>query len=107
MSGVPSEVVPKPTISEDALDPLLATAPPSPTIPYSTIVNPDAVDEVVEEAVTSAQAKQLKRAADFRERFYRAQGELSQKGVLVAKFGEVAEIEEQVRSLVFGEQGGK
>jgi hypothetical protein len=60
----------------------------------------------VQEALTSAELKQKKRAAEFKGRFEAAKEKLEPKGVRVIKFGEVSEMEELVRELVFG-KGGK
>ena len=60
-------------------------------------------EEAAEEAMTSARIKALKAADAFRGRFEKAKRELEPKGVVVVRFREVADVEERVRALVFGE----
>lgn len=91
-----------PTVSESDLDPV-DNAPPSPKFDAVAVTVPDEV--VAEEAVSSARAKQLKRAEEFAGRFMKARSELGVKGVVVEKFREASEIEEIVHGLVFGKKG--
>jgi len=93
-------------LSEDVLDPLYADLPPSPQL-TPTIVSAaqdggGAADELLDEAVSSARAKALRRADEFRERFRKSRKALRKLGVVVEKFRRVDEVEELVRDLVNG-----
>lgn len=89
--------------SEDVLDPLYATLPPSPQLtPALVTAAQDNPAELMDEAVSSARAKALRRADEFRGRFDKSRRDLRKLGVVVEKFRRVEEIEDLMRDLVNG-----
>lgn len=91
--------------SEDVLDPLYANLPLSPQLTPSIVgAAQDSPNELMDEAISSARAKALRRADEFRGRFDKNCRELAKVGVVVEKFRRVEEVEDVVRAVVRGEK---